>query len=91
MDPERLLIFAGSLEKGSEHPLGLAVVAEAQRRGLKLNTPSDFSALPGFGVKGIVAGKSVLLGNKGLMVENQIDISSINTQLGNQWRMAKLP
>ena len=91
LDPERLLIFAGSLEKGSEHPLGLAVVAEAQRRGLKLNTPSDFSALPGFGVKGIVAGKSVLLGNKGLMVENQIDISSIDTQLEKSTENGKTP
>ena len=91
LDPERLLIFAGSLEKGSEHPLGLAVVAEAQRRGLKLNTPSDFSALPGFGVKGIVAGKSVLLGNKGLMVENQIDISSIDIQLDKSTENGKTP
>ena len=91
LDPERLLIFAGSLEKGSEHPLGIAVVAEAQRRGLKLNTPSDFSALPGFGVKGIVAGKSVLLGNKGLMVENQIDISSIDIQLDKSTENGKTP
>jgi len=91
LDPERLLIFAGSLEKGSEHPLGLAVVAEAQRRALKLNTPSDFSALPGFGVKGVVAGRSVLLGNKGLMVENQIDISSIDSQLDKSTENGKTP
>jgi Cu+-exporting ATPase len=88
---EQLLILAGSLEKGSEHPLGLAVVAEAQKRGLKLNTPSDFSALPGFGVRGIVDGKSVLLGNKGLMVENQIDISSIDNQLEKATENGKTP
>ena len=47
--------------------------------------------MPGFGVKGIVAGKSVLLGNKGLMVENQIDISSIDTQIDKSTENGNTP
>jgi P-type Cu+ transporter len=81
LNVEQLLAFAGSLEKGSEHPLAQAVVAEAQRRRLKLKSPIDFHALPGFGVEGKVDGQKILFGNKRLMLENQIDISSLDTQL----------
>ena len=88
---EQLLTFAGSLEKGSEHPLGIAVTAEAKRRGLKLSTPNDFRALPGFGVEGVVNEKRVLLGNKGLMEENRIDISSVDNQLPKLTENGKTP
>ncbi len=90
-DVEQLLTLAGSLEKGSEHPLGLAVTAEAKRRGLRLDTPGDFNALPGFGVEGIVNEKRVLLGNKGLMIEKQIDISSIDDPLAKLTENGKTP
>lgn len=76
-DADQLLTLAGSLEKGSEHPLALAVTAEAVKRKLKLETPGDFNALPGFGVEGEVNNKKVLLGNKSLMIERHIDISSL--------------
>jgi P-type Cu+ transporter len=91
LDAEQLLALAGSLEKGSEHPLAQAVVTEAQRRGLKLKTPVDFNALPGFGVEGKVDDQKVLLGNKRLMVENQIDISSIDNQLVKLTENGKTP
>ena len=88
---EQLLIFAGSLEKGSEHPLGIAVTTEAKKRGLKLRMPNDFRALPGFGLEGVVNEKKVLLGNKGLMEENQIDISAIDSQLSKLTENGKTP
>ena len=91
LDAEQLLALAGSLEKGSEHPLAQAVVAEAKRRGLKLKTPDDFHAFPGFGVEGKVDDKKVLLGNKRLMVENQIDISSIDDQVVKLTENGKTP
>jgi len=87
----QLLTLAGSLEKGSEHPLAKAVVAEAQRGGLKLKSPKDFQALPGFGVEGNVDSQKILLGNKKLMVENQIDISSIDSQLEKLTENGKTP
>lgn len=91
LDTEQLLALAGSLEKGSEHPLAQAVVVEAKRRGLKLKAPVDFHALPGFGVEGKVDDHKVLLGNKRLMVENQIDISSIDKQLVKLTENGKTP
>ncbi|MBC8283927.1 MAG: copper-translocating P-type ATPase [Nitrospinae bacterium] len=90
-DVDQVLTLAGSLEKGSEHPLALAVTAEAQKRGLKLVTPDDFSALPGFGVEGEVNNKKVLLGNKGLMIEKQIDISTVEDHLDKLTENGKTP
>ncbi|MBT6718225.1 MAG: copper-translocating P-type ATPase [Nitrospina sp.] len=90
-DTSQLLFFAGTLEKGSEHPLAQAVEIEAKKRGLKLDSPEKFQALPGFGVQGKVNGKNVLLGNKGLMIENQIDISSLDGQLTKLTENGKTP
>ena len=59
--------FAGSVEKGSEHPLAKAVVGAAQSKNVGLSDPKDFEALPGLGVKAQVDGHHVLLGNLELM------------------------
>ena len=88
---DELLVLAGSLEKGSEHPLAQAVETEAKRRGLKLETPNDFLALPGFGVEGIVADRKVLVGNKKMMLENQINISSVDNELVKLTEHGKTP
>ena len=53
--------------------------------------PNDFRALPGFGLEGVVNEKKVLLGNKGLMEENQIDISAIDSQLSKLTENGKTP
>jgi P-type Cu+ transporter len=91
LDVEQLLVLGGSLEKVSEHPLAQAVVNEAQRRGLKLKSPVNFHALPGIGVEGEVDGQKILLGNKRLMLENQIDISSLDNQLIKLTENGKTP
>jgi Cu+-exporting ATPase len=57
-----LLRFAASVEKGSEHPLGKAVVDEAQRRGLDLAEPGNFKASRGQGVQAKIDGYDVLVG-----------------------------
>jgi Cu+-exporting ATPase len=62
-----LLKFAGSLERGSEHPLAAAIVAAANARGIELTSVSDFHASPGRGVKGKVLEHDVILGNQGQM------------------------
>jgi len=63
----QVLGFAGAVEKGSEHPLGVAIVDAAQSQRVQLSDPSNFEALPGLGVKATVDGRDVLLGNPDLM------------------------
>jgi Cu+-exporting ATPase len=70
----QILGYAGSLEKGSEHPLAQAVVNAARAMNVDLSHPSDFEALPGLGVKGAVEGREVLLGNADLMDKFSIQV-----------------
>lgn len=58
-----LLFLAGSVEKGSEHPLGEAIVAEAGNRDIKLVTPDGFRNQAGMGVSAEVQGRKVIVGN----------------------------
>ncbi len=60
-----LLALAASLEQGSEHPLGKAVVANARENGLDLTDPEDFKAHSGFGVQGNINGRELRLGKPG--------------------------
>ncbi len=64
-----LLRLAASLERASEHPLGAAIVAEAQVRKLKLSEPTDFHYVVGKGVQGIVDGKRVAVGSSKFMAD----------------------
>ncbi len=73
MSEEGLLFLAGSAERGSEHPLGRAVVERAQARGLALADPAEFQALRGRGVVAAVNGTRVLVGSRRLMEENGLD------------------
>ena len=69
---EVLLQLAASVEYLSEHPLGLAIVDEAKNRNLELIEVKDFSSLTGLGISSTVDGKSILIGNEKLMLENNI-------------------
>jgi Cu+-exporting ATPase len=62
-EENEVLRLAASAEKASEHPLALAVVAAAQERGLALSNPADFEAPTGKGVRGVVDGRQLALGN----------------------------
>ncbi|MGE0702177.1 MAG: heavy metal translocating P-type ATPase, partial [Hyphomicrobiaceae bacterium] len=65
---ERMLMrLAGSLERGSEHPLAEAIVAGAKAKRFTLVEPEAFDSVPGKGAKGIVGGQEVALGNAALM------------------------
>jgi Cu+-exporting ATPase len=74
-----LLSLAASLEANSEHPLAGAVVAEATRLGRKAEPVEGFQYTPGLGVKGFVEGRTVVLGNRQMMMENGVDVSSLET------------
>ncbi len=68
-DETRLLYFAATLDRASEHPLAHAVVSGAQNRGISLGKAERFQAIPGKGVRGKVDGADVAVGNLALMQE----------------------
>ncbi|MDY6847486.1 MAG: heavy metal translocating P-type ATPase [Chloroflexota bacterium] len=71
-----LIRLAASVEKGSEHPLGEAVTAEANARELALNEPLGFSAIAGHGVKAEIEDQQILVGNRRLLANNHIDLTA---------------
>jgi Cu+-exporting ATPase len=72
-----VLRLAASLERGSEHPLGEAIVTGAERRGLALADTTNFAAIPGHGVNGRIGDRDVLLGNAKLMRDRGIAIETL--------------
>jgi Cu+-exporting ATPase len=68
-----LLHLAASLERGSEHPLAAAIVKGAEARGVALSKAAAFGSITGKGVKGVVDGREVALGNRGLLESLGID------------------
>lgn len=76
-----LLRLAASVEKGSEHPLGEAIVAQATERGLTLSEPYQFTAVVGQGVSAKVDDHQVLVGTMKMMQENGIDFSQLSAEL----------
>lgn len=79
-----LLRLAGALEQNSEHPLARAVVARSRAEDdLVLPRVDSFSALPGKGVRGLIDGQEVFLGNRRLMAEQQVILASLEQDLEN--------
>jgi len=68
-----ILRLAASIEAGSEHPLGEAIVRSAKHRETVLPEVKSFEAIPGHGIRGVVDGKTVLLGNRRLFAREGID------------------
>jgi P-type Cu+ transporter len=77
VDPLELLDLAASLERGSEHPLGAAIVARANRDELGFRATSNFRAMPGKGVVGTVDGRHVVVGAASLLAELGIATESL--------------
>jgi Cu+-exporting ATPase len=78
MSEQELLFLAASAEKGSEHPLGEAIVRGAIDAGLSPEQADEFEALPGHGIRALVKGREVVLGNEKLMSDRKIDFSSLS-------------
>jgi Cu+-exporting ATPase len=72
-DEARLLQLAASLERASEHPLAAAIVTGAERRGASLLAAEHFESVTGKGVKAVVDGTDVLLGNRRLMEDSGVE------------------
>ena len=74
-----LLRLAASAEKGSEHPLGEAIVRLAESEMLEILKTDKFEAIPGQGIAVEIDGSRILLGNSKLMAEKGIDLSSLQS------------
>lgn len=73
-DKEEILSIAASAEKGSEHPLGEAIIKEAHDKKVNLKDIEDFKAIEGHGIKVKIEGRDILLGNKKLMIDKNINL-----------------
>jgi Cu+-exporting ATPase len=72
LDVPQILSLVASAESGSEHPLAEAIVNAAREKELLLSEPSHFEAVPGRGIRAVVRGQNVLLGNQEFMVEQDV-------------------
>lgn len=86
-----LLTLAASAEKGSEHPLGEAIVKDAEEKNLPLMKTDFFNALPGHGIEGTIDGKKMLLGNKKLMKEHNISLADLSEESDRLAEQGKTP
>ena len=77
IDEKEILKIVASIENKSEHPIARAIVKKAQDEKIKLKEIKEFKAIPGFGVEAIIeSGEKYLIGNKKLMLENNIKIEN---------------
>jgi Cu+-exporting ATPase len=76
---DEVLRLAASLDQGSEHPLAEAIVSAARAKGLELVKPVDFESGSGIGVRGIVDGKHLVLGNTALMAQEGVATEALKT------------
>jgi Cu+-exporting ATPase len=86
---DELLRLAASVEKGSEHPLGEAIWAEATTRGLALAEPTGFKATPGQGVQAEVEGKNVMIGNVHMFESQGISLNGLESEVTRLQNTAK--
>ncbi len=77
IDPDLLLAYAAALERSSEHPLGEAIVKGASERDLTVPAATDFDSVPGRGVRGMIDGRSIILGNLRFMRESGVETARL--------------
>ncbi|MCX5878081.1 MAG: heavy metal translocating P-type ATPase [Deltaproteobacteria bacterium] len=88
-DENEFLIMAASAERGSEHPLGRAIVAEATRRGLSLSEPKFFKASRGLGISATINSHQVLAGKPGWFPEMGFDLASVEQKISSLQNQGK--
>ncbi len=88
---EKLLQIAASGEKGSEHPLGEAIVRAAERDNLEFLKVDNFTAIPGHGIKVIIDGQPTLIGNRKLMEDNNIPLGELEAESERLAKEGKTP
>ncbi|MEK6221720.1 MAG: heavy metal translocating P-type ATPase, partial [Chloroflexota bacterium] len=78
---QELIRLAASVEEGSEHPLGEAIVAQAKGLGLALAAPQAFQAIIGQGVSAQIDDKNILVGNRRMMAANNLELNGLSDQM----------
>jgi Cu+-exporting ATPase len=78
---EEVLRMAAIAEKGSEHPLGEAIVKGAAARNINVPDAESFKAIPGHGVEAVFDGKRILLGTRNLMADKGINVTQLNASM----------
>ena len=89
MDEHALLALAASAERGSEHPLGAAIVRAATERAIPLSAPQRFEAIAGQGIRAEIDGRTVLLGNLSLMTSQQVHLNGLESDAQRLQQEAK--
>jgi Cu+-exporting ATPase len=88
---EEILRYSASAEKGSEHPLGEAIVNRALEKNLALISPEKFNAIAGHGIEATIEGKSLLLGNLKLMRDQGVETEALEEKADAFSRQGKTP
>lgn len=86
---DALLTLAASAERGSEHPLGEAILRAAQEHNLALHDPKHFEAITGLGVRAEIDGQMVLVGNQALMHERRVNLNGLEPEAERLQKAAK--
>jgi len=86
---EDVLRLAASAEKGSEHPLGEAIVKAAKQKKLRLSPATKFNVIPGRGIEAQVESKNLLLGNLRLMQDRGLSLNGMKKEAGRLWARGK--
>jgi len=81
-----ILRLVAGVERGSEHPLGTAVLRNAERKGVSIPDMSPFYGHPWSGVRARVEGREVLVGTRRLMAENGVSVMEFEQDLQN-WKV----
>ncbi len=90
-DEDELLRLAASLEQSSEHPLAEAILLAAGERGLELAPAAGFQAIAGHGAEGTVGSRHVLLGNRKLMGDRNVDARALDAAAAELAETAQTP
>jgi Cu+-exporting ATPase len=88
---EEILRYAASAEKGSEHPLGEAIVNRAKEENIPLINPENFNAIAGHGIEATIDGKSLLMGNAKLMKDRGILLDGLEKKAEELSNQGKTP
>lgn len=91
LSKDDFLLLAASAEKGSEHPLGEAIVLAAEEKGMTFKEIDNFVAIPGHGIEVEIEKETFILGNKKLMVEKQIDLLDFEEESNQLAKEGKTP
>ena len=91
IDEKELLYFASTAEKGSEHPLGEAIVKRAEEDEIKLGASENFKAISGRGIEVTIDGKDVYLGNLNLMMDRELPLKDVESKMESLSLEGKTP